>query len=353
MNSTSDKLESVRDYYGRVLQTNQDLKTSACCTAESPAPRMREILKEIHPEVITKFYGCGSPIPPELTGRTVLDLGSGSGRDCFILSKLVGPAGRVIGVDMTPEQLDVARRHVGYHMEKFGYAKPNVEFLSGYIEDLESLGIENDSVDVVISNCVLNLSPDKERVFAEIIRVLKPGGELYFSDVFADRRVPPHLAEDPVLLGECLGGALYIEDFRRLLARVGCADYRVVCASKLALTDPAIERKAGMIGFHSLTVRAFKLDLEDRCEDYGQVAYYLGTLPEHPHRFTLDDHHVFETGRPMPVCDNTAAMLSQTRYAPHFRITGDTRVHYGLFDCAPKDAASGPQNDAASSGSCC
>lgn len=347
MNSHADKLESVRDYYGRVLKTNSDLKTGACCTGDSFAAPIREILKQIHPDVIAKFYGCGSPIPPELTGKTVLDLGSGSGRDCFILSKLVGPTGRVIGVDMTPEQLDTARRHVGYHMEKFVYVKPNIEFLQGYIEDLESLGIKNDSVDVVVSNCVINLSPDKERVFAEIFRVLKPGGELYFSDVFADRRIPKHLAEDPVLLGECLGGALYIEDFRRLLARVGCPDYRVVSHSKLALTNPTIERKAGIIGFHSLTLRVFKLNLEDRCEDYGQVAYYLGTLPEHSHRFMLDDHHLFETGRPHPVCGNTAAMLSRTRYAPHFKITGDTQVHYGLFDCGPKSTVN------VSGGACC
>lgn len=353
MNSEAQIFENIRDYYGRVLQTNRDLKTGACCSGDSFAPPVREILKQIHPDVIAKFYGCGSPIPPELTGRTVLDLGSGSGRDCFILSKLVGPAGRVIGVDMTPEQLDTARRHVSYHMEKFGYAQPNVEFLSGYIEDLKSLGIANDSVDVVVSNCVINLSPDKARVFAEIFRVLKPGGELYFSDVFADRRIPKHLAEDPVLLGECLGGALYIEDFRRLLAGVGCLDHRVVSRSKLALTDPAVEQKTGMIGFHSLTLRAFKLDLEDRCEDYGQVAYYLGTVPEHPHRFMLDDHHVFEPGRPHPVCGNTAAMLSQTRYAPHFKIIGDTRVHYGLFDCGPKSAVSDPENSATSGGSCC
>lgn len=352
MNSHTGTLDSVRDYYGRALKTNRDLKTSACCTGESPSPRMREILKEIHPDVIAKFYGCGSPIPPELTGKTVLDLGSGSGRDCFILSKLVGPTGRVIGVDMTPEQLDTARRHVGYHMEKFGYAKPNMEFLSGYIEDLKSLGIENDSVDVVVSNCVINLSPDKQRVFAEIFRVLKPGGELYFSDVFANRRIPKHLAEDPVLLGECLGGALYIEDFRRLLARVGCLDYRIVSNSKLAITDPAIERKAGMIGFHSLTVRAFRLELEDRCEDYGQVAYYLGTIPEQPHHFMLDDHHVFETGRPQPVCGNTAAMLGRTRYAPHFKIVGDTRVHYGLFDCGPKRDVNIPDG-AEPGGACC
>src|SRR3990167_4854729 len=291
MKSETQALESIKDYYGRVLKTNRDLKTGAGWAGDSFAPSLRDILKQIPPDVVAKFYGGGSPIPPELTGRTVLDLGSGSGRDCFILSKLVGPAGRVIGVDMTPEQLDTARRHVGYHMEKFGFPRPNVEFLSGYIEDLKSLGIENNSVDVVVSNCVINLSPDKQRVFAEIFRVLKPGGELYFSDVFADRRIPTHLAEDPVLRGECLGGALYIEDFRRLLARVGFPHHRVISHSKLALTDPAIEQKAGMIGFHSLTVRAFKLDLEDRCEDYGQVAYYLGTVAEQPHSFILDDHH--------------------------------------------------------------
>jgi len=353
MKDERQTLDSVQDYYGRVLKTNQDLKTSVCCTGTSLPSPIREILKDIHPDVIARSYGCGSPIPPELAGKTVLDLGSGSGRDCFILSKLVGPAGRVIGVDMTPEQLDNARRHVVYHMHKFGFPQPNVEFLSGYIEDLKSLGIKNDSVDVVASNCVINLSPNKDRVFSEIFRVLKPGGELYFSDVFADRRIPQHLAEDPVLLGECLGGALYIEDFRRMLARVGCLDYRIVSDSKLALTDPEVETRAGMISFHSLTVRAFKLDLEDRCEDYGQVAHYLGTVPEQPSAFVLDDHHVFQTGRPQPVCGNTAAMLSRTRYAPHFKIIGDIRVHYGLFDCRPKSAVAGPGNGAAPSASCC
>lgn len=345
-------LDSVQDYYGRVLKTNQDLKTSVCCTGASLPSPIQEILKDIHPDVIARSYGCGSPIPPELAGKTVLDLGSGSGRDCFILSKLVGPAGRVIGVDMTPAQLDTARRHVGYHMDKFGFPLPNVEFLAGYIEDLKSIGIENDSVDVVVSNCVINLSPNKDRVFSEIFRVLKPGGELYFSDVFADRRIPQHLAEDPVLLGECLGGALYIEDFRRMLARVGCLDYRIVSNSKLALTDPDVEKRAGMIGFHSLTVRAFKLDLEDRCEDYGQVASYLGTVPEQPGTFVLDDHHVFQTGRPQPVCGNTAAMLSRTRYAPHFKIIGDTRVHLGLFDCEPKTVI-GSEGGHAAKTTCC
>ncbi len=352
MKSEMQILENIKDYYGHVLKTSHDLKTSACCTAESPPAQIREILKDIHPDVVAKFYGCGSPVPSGLTGKTVLDLGSGAGRDCFILSRLVGSAGRVIGVDMTPEQLDTARRYIGYHMDKFGYAQPNVEFLSGYIEDLKSLGIKDDSVDVVVSNCVINLSPDKQRVFSEIFRVLKPGGELYFSDVFADRRIPAPLAEDSVLMGECLGGALYIEDFRRMLARLGCLDYRVVAQSRITLTDPEIERKAGTIGFYSFTVRAFKLDLEDRCEDYGQTACYLGTLPEHPHAFTLDDQHVFSAGQPLPVCGNTAAMLDQTRYAPHFKIIGDAATHSGLFDCGPKGAA-GSTSNSELKGACC
>lgn len=339
--------ETVKDYYGRVLQSSADLKTSACCLTEALPRHVSAVLADVHPEVKDRFYGCGSPIPPALEGATVLDLGCGSGRDCYVLSRLVGPRGRVIGLDMTDEQLAVARRHQAWHAEKFGWA--NTDFRQGYIEDLGAAGIADASVDLVISNCVLNLSPDKPRVFREIFRVLKPGGELYFSDVFADRRIPRPLAEDPVLLGECLGGALYMEDFRRLIAQAGCLDARVVSSSPLALANPEIERKAGFIHFSSKTIRAFKLPLEDRCEDFGQVATYRGTLPECAHAFDLDDHHHFETGKPMLVCGNTADMIGQGRYARHFTVTGDKSVHYGLFDCAPAATSSG----SAAPGACC
>jgi arsenite methyltransferase len=341
--------DSVREYYGRVLKSSADLKTSACCLAESLPRHVAEVLKDVHPEVKERFYGCGSPIPPALDGVTVLDLGCGSGRDCYVLSKLAGPAGRVIGLDMTEEQLAVAHRHQDWHAQRFGFA--NTDFRQGYIEDLAGAGIADASVDLVVSNCVLNLSPDKPRVFREIFRVLKPGGELYFSDVFADRRIPPVLAQDPVLLGECLGGALYVEDFRRLMAQSGCRDARVVSSAPLTLTDPEIARKAGFIGFSSVTVRAFKLDLEDRCEDFGQVATYLGSLTESPHAFDLDDHHHFQAGKPMLVCGNTADMVSRTRYAKHFRVTGDKSVHYGLFDCGPAPGAAA--GGAAPKAGCC
>ncbi|MGZ3427523.1 MAG: methyltransferase domain-containing protein, partial [Polyangia bacterium] len=104
----------------------------------------------------------------------------------------------------------------------------------------------------------------------------------------------------------------------------------------------------------SLTVRAFKLDLEDLCEDYGQVATYLGTIPESPHRFVLDDHHTFESGRPMLVCGNTAAMVQETRYGKHFRVVGDKSTHFGPFDCAPAGSATtAPTGAASPSGACC
>ena len=349
MNDSGKTLEQVRDYYGKVLQTSKDLQTSACCTADSLPPRIRPIMAEIHPEVKEKYYGCGTVFPEAVQGATVLDLGSGSGLDAYIFSKLVGPEGRVIGLDMTDEQLEVARRHVDHHTERFGYSKPNVDFRKGFIEDLESAGIASDSVDLIVSNCVINLSPDKPRVFKEIFRVLKPGGELFFSDVYAGRRIPEDLRLDPVLHGECLAGALYTEDFRRLVQQLGCLDPRVYVQRPFAINNPALEAKIGMIDFYSITYRVFKLDFEDICENYGQVAYYKGTIAEQPHAFTLDDHHVFRTGMPVPVCGNTADMLQKTRYREHFTVTGDKSVHYGPCDCAP--AAAGEQTN--SGGACC
>ena len=327
----SDTHAQVQDYYGTQLQTSQDLLTNACCTDDIPLAH-RRILAQLESEVLEKYYGCGVCIPDAIEDITVLDVGSGSGRDAYLLSKLVGENGHVIGVDMTEEQLDVARRHIDAHTVTFGYSKPNVEFRHGYIEDLKSANIADNSVDLVVSNCVLNLSTDKEATYREIFRVLKPGGELFIADVFADRRVPETLRQDPILYGECLSGAMYTEDFRRLLLRLGINDYRLLSSRRLTINNAEIEEKVGNIGFYSLTVRAFKLDIEDKCEDHGQVATYLGTIADQPHQFVLDDHHTFETGRPMLVCGNTAAMVADTRYGQHFRVLGDTSQHFGLFD---------------------
>jgi SAM-dependent methyltransferase len=343
--------DMVKEYYGQVLQTNRDLKTTACCSVEVMPKHLRPLVDNIEEEVRARFYGCGAPLPPVLEGKTILDLGSGSGRDCYLLSQLVGPQGKVIGVDMTDEQLAVARKHLDTHMKRFGFAKPNIDFRKGNMEDLKALDIADNSVDVVVSNCVFNLSPDKPRLFAEVFRVLKPGGELYFSDVFSDRRVPPALVKDPVLLGECLSGALYVHDFKRMMRDVGCLDVREISRGPVSLGSSEIDRKIGMITFSSITYRAFKLDLEDLCEDYGQVAYYQGTIPEHPHTFALDDHHLFKTGVPMLVCGNTADMISKTRFAPHFKVVGDKSTHHGLFDCGPTPSTG--TGAAANGAACC
>lgn len=340
-------LKDVQDYYGKVLKTNDDLKTSACCPLEAPPTRVQALLKNVHDTVQSKFYGCGSPLPVAAEGCTVLDLGCGTGRDAFILSQIVGEKGQVIGVDMTDEQLSVANQYIGWHMDKFGYKKPNVKFIKGYIEDLKTAGIKDGSIDIVISNCVINLSPDKEKVFSEIVRVLKPGGELYFSDVFAGRRIPKPLQTDKILLGECLGGAMYTEDFRRMMEKIGILDTRIMSKRGLTLDDTEVQQKAGMIDFYSMTVRAFKVDLEDICENYGHVAYYKGTIPECPHSYVLDDHHEFKTRLPVPVCGNTANMLSQTRLKDHFRIEGDFSTHYGVFDCSLSPS------DKTNTGACC
>jgi SAM-dependent methyltransferase len=331
--------ESVQNYYGQVLKSSQDLKTSACCTLDAMPSHLRPFLADLHPEVISRYYGCGSPLPPTLEGCTILDLGCGSGRDCYLLSRLVGESGRVIGIDMTEQQLTVAIEHVDWHAERYGYARSNVEFVQGYIEDLATAGIADNSIDVVVSNCVVNLSPDKNKVLSEILRVLKPGGELYFSDVYADRRIPEVLKMEPVLLGECLGGALYWEDFRRVMQELGYPDVRVVNDTPITLEDPDVIAKIGMVNFRSITVRAFKIPLEDRCEDFGQIAVYKGSIKEYPHAFDLDDHHHFETGKPLRVCGNTYDMLNSSRYAKHFELMGDKSTHFGLFDCAPPNTS--------------
>jgi arsenite methyltransferase len=324
--------DDVKEYYGKTLQRSDDLQTNACCCDAASVPiHIREILKDIEGEVLDKYYGCGSPIPEAVEGCTVLDLGSGTGRDVYTFSKLVGEKGKAIGIDMTDEQLAVANRYVKTQAERFGYTKSNVKFIKGDIEDLQSAGIADNSIDIITSNCVINLAADKEKVFKEIFRVLKPGGELYFSDVFSDRRVSPEISNDPVMYGECLGGTLYIEDFRRLLHNIGIPTYSVVSVKPISIENPEIEKKTGDVAFSSITIRAFKITgLEDRCEDYGQIATYKGGIPFFLHKFDLDSGHSFIKNKPMLVCRNTSKILSESRFGKYFTVT-DPIEHFGLF----------------------
>lgn len=326
----------VQDYYGKQLQSSDDLKTTACCDISQIPNWLKPLLSNIHDEVLSRYYGCGLVCPPLLEGCRVLDLGCGSGRDVYALAQLVGKTGHVVGVDMTAEQLAVASEHQAYHAEKFGY--DNVTFLEGFIEKLDELGLEPNSFDVIVSNCVVNLSPDKDAVLAGVHRLLKTGGEFYFSDVYASRRVPESVKNDPVLYGECLGGALYWNDFLRIAHRTGFADPRLTEDRPLLITDPVLAQRAGNIEFFSATYRLFKIDaLETACEDYGQAVIYRGTIPEHPHRFILDAHHDIETGKVFPVCGNTWLMLHDTRFKDHFQFIGDFSTHYGIFEGCGSD----------------
>ena len=324
--------EIVQKYYGETLTGSQDLQTNACCTDAGLPDFVKPLLARVHADVQTRYYGCGLVLPELLQGLTILDLGCGAGRDVYVLSQLVGETGQVIGVDMTEEQLMVARQHEKYHQKAFGYKRSNVRFLHGYIERLHELDLADASVDVIVSNCVINLAPDKAAVLHEAFRVLKPGGELYFSDVYSDRRIPLALTQDPVLYGECLSGALYWNDFLQLSCKHGFTDPRLVDDRSIAISNPELAEKTGNIRFYSATYRLFKLhNLELACEDHGQSVVYRGTIPHHRHAFRLDKHHFIETGRQFPVCGNTWRMLHDTRFIKHFDFYGNFDQHFGIF----------------------
>jgi len=349
--------ETVKEYYGKVLSHSNDLKTNACCTDTSTPDYLKLAMEKIHPEVSSKYYGCGLVRPQLLKNLKILDLGSGSGRDCYLLSALVGENGSVLGVDMTDEQLEVANKYINYHALEFGFKHPNVSFKKGYIEKLDDLDLADNSFDIIVSNCVINLSPDKESVLEQAWRLLKPGGELYFSDVYSDRRVPQNLVDDPVLYGECLSGALYWNDFINLAKRTGFADPRLVEDRTLTIDNNAIEALIGHIGFYSATYRLFKLEgLEPACEDYGQAVIYKGTIAHHPEEFVLDKHHIIEAGRMFPVCGNTYRMLHETRFKEHFEFYGNNDKHFGIFNgCGtviPFDQEGNSIDQSPSSGCC-
>lgn len=328
-------LESVKDYYGKVLQSSDDLQTNACCTDEGMPEFLKPILSKVHDEVMIRYYGCGLVLPEQLEGLKILDLGCGAGRDVYALSSLVGESGLVVGLDMTPEQLAIAEEYKTFHAQAFGFKRSNVEFVTGNIDQLEKLNYEDGYFDLIVSNCVINLVEDKQAVLRQAYRLLKPGGEMYFSDVYCDRRIPDTLVKDDVLYGECLSGALYWRDFLEFSKTAGFLDPRLVKSRVLTIENPKLEEKVKHLNFYSATYRLFKIsELESACEDYGQAVRYKGTIDHHPKFFQLDGHHVIEANKMFLVCGNTYRMLNQSRFKDHFEFYGDWSTHFGIFpDC--------------------
>ncbi|XP_029922913.1 arsenite methyltransferase isoform X2 [Myripristis murdjan] len=317
--STSDEVhENVKKYYGSRLASSCDLQTSAasCGVSCRPAPgRVAEALSLVHPEVIRRFFGCGLPVPAKVEGCRVLDLGSGSGRDCYAFSKLVGQKGHVTGIDMAEEMIAGSRKYIEYHQQKFGYDETNITFVQGYMEKLCEAGIQNDSMDIVISNCVICLCPDKRAVLQE---AFKEGGELYFSDMYASKVVPDHLKQDPVLWGEGMGGSLFWRDLISLAHSVGFSTPRLVSASHIVVHNCELKAKAGDISYASGTYRLFKLPKNPKMSK--ATVTYKGTVADFPDELEFDSSHSFKKDVAVEVDGEMAAVLQSSRFLPDFKI---------------------------------
>ncbi len=325
---------AVKDRYAQAARAREAL---LCC----PVDYDPSYLEVIPTEVIERDYGCGDPSRHLSPGETVLDLGSGTGKICFIASQVVGPEGRVIGVDMTNEMLAVARRAASVVAERVGYG--NVEFrrgriqdlgldldllekrltaspvtsAEGYLElerltrDLRSLEplVEADSVDAVISNCVLNLvaNDEKQKLFREIYRVLRRGGRAVISDIVADEDVPEEMQMDPELWSGCISGALTEHGFLAAFEEAGFHGLRVL--------ERQVEpwQTVEGIELRSLTVEAFK-GKEGPCRERNQALVYRGPFKE----VLDDDEHRYERGKRHAVCDKTYQLLTSEPYREHF-----------------------------------
>ncbi len=327
-----DAKQNAQEYYGEVLSSSNDLKTTACCTLDMIPKRVRDTLPYIMDEIKDRYYGCGSPMPLVLGNQIMLDLGCGSGRDVYILSKLAGQTGFVHGIDMTENQIKVAKKHQKAQTNRFEYDEINTNFVHDYIENIDK-HFKEESIDIVTSNCVINLLEDKRDILKKVFKLLKYGGEFYFSDVYSNRRLPEHIRKDKVLHGECLGGALYANDFVRFAIEAGFVEPRIVSTKEIEITDDEMKNVIGKTKFYSITYRLWKIeDLDSVCEDYGQFAIYKGGIKESELEFQLDSNHLFEINRPEHVCKNTADMLSKTRYKDYFEIIGNTDIHFGEFN---------------------
>lgn len=331
--SSSEGLDvelSVRERYSEGAQTRVE---ALCCPVDYD-PRYLKVLPE---EVLERDYGCGDPSRYVRPGETVLDLGSGGGKICFIASQIVGPTGRVIGVDMNPDMLDLARRNAPIVAERIGHA--NVEFHRGRIQDLQlpldavdarlaespirtaddlarhaawekelrrSLPmIPDNSVDVVVSNCVLNLVDDhaKPQLIREIFRVLKVGGRIAISDIVSDEVAPQSLRDDPVLWSGCISGAFQEMELMTMLEEAG---FYGMAWDKW---DAAPWQVVNGIEFRSATVTAHK-GKQGACFEANQAVIFKGPWKQ----VEDDDGHILRRGERVAVCAKTFNLLTSAPY---------------------------------------
>jgi ubiquinone/menaquinone biosynthesis C-methylase UbiE len=304
---------AVREFYGHAAEQPQ---AELCCPVRPDA----EDLAHIPREVVERFYGCGSPVSAAAPqrGETLVDLGSGAGIDCFIAARRVGSPGRVFGIDMTDQMLAVAHESKPRVAAALGY--DNVEFRKGI---LEQIPLDAASADIVTSNCVINLSPDKPAVFREVWRVLKDGGRAVIADIVADREVPPPMRADGQLWGECISGALSEDGFLAALERAGF--YGISVLKKTFWREVEGHR------FYSVTVRGFKFEKKAGCRYIGQYAVYLGPMKS----VTDEEGHLFPRGVPVEVCTDTGAKLAAPPYASSFAVLDGAASRAGFESTDP------------------
>jgi len=345
---------ATRDRYAAAAAKPE---AALCC----PVDYDPHYLKAIPAEVIEKDYGCGDPSKYLHPGETVLDLGSGTGKICFIASQVVGPTGKVIGVDMTDDMLEVARRNASIVAENIGHA--NVEFRKGRIQDLaldleildaelkkrpiqdaasflsaddlaEEIRVKHplvatDTVDVVVSNCVLNLVETryKKQLFKETFRVLKNGGRAVISDIVSDEKIPPHLQDDPYLWSGCISGAYTEAGFLKAFEEAGFHGIEIL------KRDTAPWQTVEGIEFRSVTIQAWK-GKQGPCFERNQAVIYKG-----PFKKVLDDDgHPMERGKRYAVCDKTCSLYQKPPYRDFFEFV-DPIEEIPLADAKPYDCS--------------